>query len=113
MFPCEKVEVWAQDYLIALVWTNQDFFSQLLTAVKEDIKSLLFVVTIFTEDLLSFKTTIIKMHANSHNGPAYLHYQCSNQNLLSPLALPVYKAKTQTVAVIVLKQNGNHMLELE
>ena len=67
MFPCERVEVWAQDYLIALVWTtNQDFFSQLLTAVKEDIKSLhnlLFVVMVFTEDLLSFKTTIIKMHA--------------------------------------------------
>ena len=66
VFPCERVEVWAQDYLIALVWTDQDFFSQLLTAVKEDIKSLhnlLFVVTVFTEDLLSFKTTIIKMHA--------------------------------------------------
>ena len=32
--------------------------------------------------------------------------------LASPLALPVYKAKTQTVAVIVLKQNANHILEL-
>ena len=33
--------------------------------------------------------------------------------LASPLALPVYKAKTQTVAVIVLKQNANHILELD
>ena len=26
VFPCERVEVWAQDYLIVLVWTDQDFF---------------------------------------------------------------------------------------
>ena len=33
--------------------------------------------------------------------------------LAGPLALPVYKAMAQTVTVVVLKQNANHILELE
>ena len=64
VFPCERVEVWAQDYLIVLVWMNQDFFSQLLTAVKEDIKSLYYLWLQFSLKIYYHCIIhVVKMHA--------------------------------------------------